>query len=183
MVGWCCPRPRARCCRAGKTVPLRGPRGADKRAHGQRCVHRRRRPAANGRGRALGYLAPGEFVGTPAYPGKQTSAPHRIGPAAKRRPARDSGRAHDLEGTRLPSDLGGALLLQTEQRQGLRDGRRRIPASVQHRPWHDQHHRSAISAQVSSTRDIRCNRLCQCRLRPKHLPHAQAVPVQPQSLS
>ena len=183
MVGCCCPRLRPRCRRAGKTVPLRGPRGTDKRAHGQRCVHGRRCAAANGRCRALGHLAPGELVGTPSHLGKQSAVPHSIAPPINRRPAHGSRRAHDPEWTRLAPDLGGALLLQTEQRQGLRDGRCRVPASRHHRPWHDQHHRIAIAAQVSSTRDIRCDWLCQRRLWSKHLPHAQAVPVQPQSLS
>ena len=84
--------------------------GADKRAHGQRSVHRWRRSAANSRRRALGHLAPSEFLGTPSHIGKQSAVPHVIAPAANRRPARGCGRAHDLEWTRLAPDLGGALL-------------------------------------------------------------------------
>jgi len=110
MVGCSCPRLRPCCRRAGKAVPLRGPRGADKRAHGQRCVHWRRRAAANSRRRALGHLASSKFVGTPSHIGKQSAVPYSIAPAAKRPPAVSSGRPHDLEWTRLAPDLGGALL-------------------------------------------------------------------------
>lgn len=183
MVGCCCPRLRPRCRRAGKTVPLRGPRAADKRAHGQRCVHRRRCSATNSRRRALGHLAPSEFVGTPSHLGKQSAGAHVIAPAANRPPAGSGGRAYDREWTCLAPDLGGALLLQTEERQGLRDGRCRVPAPRQHCPWHDQHYRIADQTEIPSTRNFYRNCLTQRLLRSKHLPHAQPVPMQPQSLS